>query len=628
MDLTQKPSEHPSVVEAYETVHEADLSNTVDRMVAQGVRCQFCEGGIRCSICSQGPCRILPRAPRGVCGIDADALAMRNLIHLNIMGIAAYSHHTREVARTLKATAQGKTPFSLKEPEKLASVCAMLGVEGSTVEEQAIGLADKMVEELNRDYYDESLMVEALAPEGRKALWRKLDIFPGGPLAEIQAATTRAMTNIDGDFVSLALTGLRLGVSSAYGALAPLELAQDILFGTPRPHAAKVDLGILDPDYVNVMPNGHMPFVGFALVQVAHKPANQEKARAAGAKGLHIVGSIETGQEMLQRLPVDDVFVGLTGNWITLEYALGTGAVDLLAADMNCTPPHIKEVADQFGTVVKAVSEVIGVPGVEHMNYRPETAEELAQALVDLAIENFPKRKVMPHHPVERTQEILTGFSNEALIEALGGTLDPLLEAIKSGAVRGIAALVSCTTLKNGPHDSMTVNVARELIKRNILVLSAGCGNAATQVAGLNSLSAQKLAGPKLRPVLEMLGIPPVLSFGTCTDCGRLALLVGAVADALGVDTDKLPIVVTAPEYMEQKATIDALSALALGLYTHISPAPFISGAPALGKLLTEDLEGITGAKVALGEDPAEVAEAMAQHIDDKRTGLGLSCEV
>jgi carbon-monoxide dehydrogenase catalytic subunit len=628
LDLTQKPSEHASVIEAYETVHGAGVSNTVDRMVAQGVRCQFCEGGIRCAICSQGPCRILPRAPRGACGIDADALAMRNLIHLNIMGLAAYSHHTREVARTLKATAEGKTPFTIQEPGKLAQVCGMLGVAGSTVEEQALGLAAKMVEELNRDYHEESLMVEALAPPARKELWRKLGIFPGGPLAEIQAATTRAMTNIDGDFVSLALTGLRLGISSAYGALAPLELAQDILFGTPRPHVGKVDLGILDPGYVNVMPNGHMPFVGFALVQVAHRPENQAKAKAAGAHGLRIVGSIETGQEMLQRLPVDDVFVGLTGNWITLEYALGTGAVDLLAADMNCTPPHIKEVADQFGTVVKAVSEVIGLPGVEHMNYAPETVAKLAQDLIDLAIENYPKRAKLPHHPVHKTREILTGFSNEAVVEALGGSLDPLIQAIAGGSIRGVAALVSCTTLKNGSHDSMTVNVAKELIKRNILVLSAGCGNAATQVAGLNSLSAQELAGPKLRPVLEALGIPPVLSFGTCTDCGRLALLVGAVAAALGVDTDKLPIVVTAPEYMEQKATIDALSALALGLYTHVSPAPFISGSPTLVKLLAEDLVGITGGKVALGDDPAEAAEAMAQHIDDKRRCLGLTCEV
>lgn len=33
----------------------------------------------------------------------------------------------------------------------------------------------------------------------------------------------------------------------------------------------------------------------------------QQKAKAAGAKGLRIVGSIETGQELLQRFEVDDV---------------------------------------------------------------------------------------------------------------------------------------------------------------------------------------------------------------------------------------------------------------------------------------------------------------------------------
>ena len=170
----------------------------------------------------------------------------------------------------------------------------------------------------------------------------------------------------------------------------------------------------------------------------------------------------------------------------------------------------------------------------------------------------------------------------------------------------------------------MTVNVAKELIKRNILVLSAGCGNAATQVAGLNSLSAQELAGPKLRPVLEALGIPPVLSFGTCTDCGRLALLVGAVAAALGVDTDKLPIVVTAPEYMEQKAAVDTLSALALGLYTHVSPAPFISGSPTLVKLLAEDLPSVTGGKLAVETDAKEAVAAMLDWIDAKRAALGI----
>ena len=118
------------------------------------------------------------------------------------------------------------------------------------------------------------------------------------------------------------------------------------------------------------------------------------------------------------------------------------------------------------------------------------------------------------------------------------------------------------------------------------------------------------------------LGIPPVLPFGTCTDTGRISLLVTALADALDVDTSQLPVVVSAPEWMEQKATIDGLFALAYGLYTHLSPIPPVTGGPELAKLLTEDLEKLTGGKVILGDDPTEVAQVIAEHIDRKKGSI------
>ena len=161
---------------------------------------------------------------------------------------------------------------------------------------------------------------------------------------------------------------------------------------------------------------------------------------------------------------------------------------------------------------------------------------------------------------------------------------------IKNGTLRGVAGLVSCTTLRDSGQDSTTIAVAKELIKNDVLVLAMGCGNAALQVAGLEAPEAKELAGPGLKAVCELLGIPPVLSFGTCTDTGRIMLLVGAIADALGVDVPALPVVATAPEYMEQKATIDAMAALAFGMYVHVSPVPFVTGAPRLVKLVTEDL--------------------------------------
>jgi carbon-monoxide dehydrogenase catalytic subunit len=41
-------------------------------------------------------------------------------------------------------------------------------------------------------------------------------------------------------------------------------------------------------------------------------------------------------------------------------------------------------------------------------------------------------------------------------------------------------------------------------------------------------------------------------------------------------------------------------------------------------KLVTEDLESLTGGKLALGEDPIQVADGILAHIRKKRTALGI----
>jgi carbon-monoxide dehydrogenase catalytic subunit len=167
--------------------------------------------------------------------------------------------------------------------------------------------------------------------------------------------------------------------------------------------------------------------------------------------------------------------------------------------------------------------------------------------------------------------------------------------------------------------------MAKELIQRDILVLSMGCGNAALQVAGLCLPEAKDLAGPGLKSLCEALGTPPVLSYGTCTDTGRCADLVAAVSAALGgVAIPDLPVVAVAPEYMEQKATIDAIFALAFGLYTYVNPIPNVTGAPNLVKLLTEELTGVTGGLLNVNPDPREAADALLAHIEKNRRKLGL----
>ena len=622
----ERMSVHSSINEMQEMVG-GEISTVADRYEAQKSKCGFCVKGLSCQLCSMGPCRISEKAPRGACGIDANGMAMRNMLHRNIMGAAAYSYHAVEAVKTLKATAKGKTPFRISAPEKLIAFAQALGIEteGREINDVAIEVADAVLADMNRDADEPSRLVETFAPEKRKELWRKLGIFPGGVLHEIMVNAASSMTNVDSNYVSLALKAMRMGIATAFQAQLSLEVIQDVLFGVPKPHRGYVDLGIVDPEYVNIAVNGHEPFVGAALIELAKRKEVQERAKQAGAKGLKIVGSIETGQELLQRYEVDEVFVGLTGNWITQEYLLATGAIDVFAMDMNCSLPNLAEYAEKYGVTLVPVSKLVRMRGVEEsIDYKPELVEEQAEKLIELAIENFRKRKDRPARVPKRKQEAVVGFSIESILDALGGSLEPLLEAIKSGDIKGVVALVSCTTLRNGPHDENTVTIAKELIKRDILVLSMGCGNAAVQVAGLTSLEAQELAGERLRKVLKALNIPPVLSFGTCTDTGRLAQLVVAIANELGVDTAQLPIAATAPEYMEQKATIDAVFAVALGVYTHVAPLPPVTGAPELVKLLTEDVENITGGKLAPECDPIEAVDWIEKHIMKRRKELGI----
>lgn len=552
-------SYHQSVEEMLKRIREDGMSNVFDRWVLQEkIRCKFCLQGMSCQLCSQGPCRISESTgqDKGVCGIGPDAMAMRNLLLRNIMGAGTYSHHAYEAFRTLKATGEGKTPFKMKDTDKLKWMCEKLGINvNQDINKMAIQLADLLEEQMKIDSEDKNLMVEVFAPKKRKKVWRDLNIYPAGAVHEEQNCVASCLTNVDGNYVSLAAKALKLGLATIYNAQIGLEMVQDILFGTPMPHEVNVDLGIMNPDYINIVFNGHQPWAGVATIQKAKMQEIQERARAAGAKGLRIVGSIETGQELLQRFEVDDIFVGLMGNWLTIEPLLATGTVDVIAMEENCSPPAIDMYAEKYGFTLVSVSTIIDIPGLQHkIPYDPEKVDSMADALIDLAIENFKKRhgKISPMVP-KITQKAIAGFSTEAVLKALGNKLDPLVDVIVAGKIKGVVALANCSTLRNGPQDWNTVNLTKELIKKDILVVSGGCGNHALEVAGLCNLDAINMTGEGLKEVCGALKIPPVLSFGTCTDTGRISMLVTALADHLDVDIPQLPIAVTAPEWMEQK---------------------------------------------------------------------------
>jgi carbon-monoxide dehydrogenase catalytic subunit len=226
---------------------------------------------------------------------------------------------------------------------------------------------------------------------------------------------------------------------------------------------------------------------------------------------------------------------------------------------------------------------------------------------------------MIPGEPVS----LLTGFSNEAIKGALGGSFKPLIDFIAAGKIRGAVGIIGCNNPKI-KHDYGHVTLTKELIRRNILCVETGCAAVASGKEGLLRPGAAKLAGDDLRAVCESLKIPPVLHMGSCVDNSRILVLAAELGNALNVGIHKLPIAGAAPEWYSQKAVSIGAYFVASGVYTVLGVMPKIPGSLPVVSLLTEGLKGSVYASFAVEPDPMKAAFLIADHIERKRTELGI----
>ena len=68
------------------------------------------------------------------------------------------------------------------------------------------------------------------------------------------------------------------------------------------------------------------------------------------------------------------------------------------------------------------------------------------------------------------------------------------------------------------------MELVKELIRNDVLVLQTGCSQVALAKAGLTVPGAAALAGPGLAEVCETVGMPPVLGLGSCVDNSRILI--------------------------------------------------------------------------------------------------------
>ncbi|WP_350344814.1 anaerobic carbon-monoxide dehydrogenase catalytic subunit [Proteinivorax tanatarense] len=621
----------PAMREMYQVVHKSNMTNVFDRFSEQQPQCKFCIEGLSCQLCANGPCRISKKAPRGVCGVDAHTMVARNFTYRHVtIGTSANIFHAHQAARTLKAAATSpESGLKIRDEGKLKRYAEMLGIDtDNDINKVAVELATLVMDDIHSPYHIESKLVNAFAPTKRKELWRKLGIFPGGGYSEVAYAQTMCMTNFTSEPVTFLLNGVRMGIANEYQGLFALDILQEILIGTQKITERKQNMGLLKEEKINIITNGHMPLLAHVAIEMASTEKWQQKAKEAGAEGIQVLGHVCEGQQLLNYEGSQQMsaYVGQEGEWLSEEYLLATGVVDLFMFDYNCTVPTLPIYAKRFGTKLVSTHPVIKLQGTETIDFVPEKMEEQAEKVLDMALEAYKKRKeenrevYIPQH----TSDCTVGFSTESVKEALGGSLKPLIEQIANGNIRGIATIVGCTTAQYGQGGSNIFKITKGLIENNILVLSGGCTSAVMEYTNLTNPEAAEEAGDGLKAVCKQLGIPPVLSYGACVDIGKMTHTAMEIADELDVDTNKLPLVIGAPEYLEQKAVADACTAVALGWLVHVAPVPSVTGSEVVVETLTKTTETLGLGKLMVELDAEKAIQTYVDHIEGKRKELGL----
>ncbi|MDO4491299.1 MAG: anaerobic carbon-monoxide dehydrogenase catalytic subunit [Lachnospiraceae bacterium] len=597
------------------------------RVKNQTPHCKFGEQGICCRICTMGPCRVTPKAPRGICGCDAHGIVARNFVRFTAGGGATHSDHGREICFELMA-AKPEGPFKVADPEKLIRIAKEWDVEteGKDIYDLAHEVAEMAAMEYGKVRGYQNWIKRA--PEYLQKLWIDEGIAPRAVDREV--STCMHMTHMGNSSKPepLIRQALRMGLADGWGGSMTGTEFSDVMFGTPKPTDTTANFGVMKADYVNIVVHGHDPSLSEFVCDFADDPEMIARAKSVGAKGIIVSGICCTGNEVTMRKAVP-----MVGNFLQQENVVLTGACEAIVVDVQCIFPALGPLTQCFHTKYFTTNPICQQPLSEFIRFEPGNALDVAKTIVTEAIDNFKNRKPELIHIPDIVQKATVGYSVESIVKTLDGvtnsqvdvtgTTKPLLECVTSGVLRGAVALVGCNNPKIRP-DYLHVELMKKLIANDIIIITTGCGAQAAARAGLMDKAAKDLCGAGLKRVCELADIPPVLHMGSCVDISRMMILAAELSKDSGLRIDQLPVVGCAPEYMSEKAVSIGNYVVATGIETFLGVDPYVSGSSEVVDILTNGLRDIVGAAYHVEKDLDKLCEDMIACIEAKREALGI----
>jgi carbon-monoxide dehydrogenase catalytic subunit len=616
-----------ATVQMLEKAKRDGLETAFDRAASMKA-CPIGADSACCKHCFMGPCRLNAKDPYGkvgVCGATIDTIMSRNFARMVAAGSAAHTDHGMGMLDLFREVVSGHVKeYRIKDVQKLEQVAQSIGIEtdGRTTEDIAMDL----YKELERTYtqVEGEIPFAQRAPEKTQEIWRKYDMIPRGSMREIMELMHRTHMGVDQDYENITKQISRTAMADGWGGSMVATEISDILFGTPKPVAVEVNMGVLKEDHVNIIVHGHEPNMFESMLVSVNEPTLIQAAKDAGAKGINLCGMCCSGAEMMSRHGVPHA-----GNFMSTEAIMVTGAVDAMVVDVQCIKQGLVKAAECYGTPLFTTNYRAHIEGAIHVQFHEDRPSECTDEMVIKAISRYKGRNKPIEIPKMRNMGI-HGFSHEYINYMLGGSFrgsyTPLNDNIINGRIRGVAGVVGCTNPRV-KQDWVHVELVKELIRNDVLVVQTGCSQVALAKAGLLTPEAAHLAGPGLSEVCETVGMPPVLGLGSCVDNSRILIACTEMVKTggLGETISDLPVAGAAPEYMSEKAIAIGQYFVASGVYTVFGVTFPIVKDTKFHDLLFRRMEEEWGlGKWGFTPDPYEMAKMMINHIDKKRKALGI----
>jgi carbon-monoxide dehydrogenase catalytic subunit len=546
MEFVQKKTADSAVESFLPKAAEQGVALVWDRYEGSLPQCGFCETGLNCRDCLQGPCISHPFRDQnkvGVCGKDKDILGVHSFLRLVLHGSMAYFDQLADFAE---------------------------GVKSGAVSPKNKGRSDKVLRDIQALLSNGTTAVMEEFPKGLIDGWKAKGVSPEGVARDLFKVSQK----LDGGTSGVEDTLLWAFKAALSGCVAQvlqgrLKLA---VFGDAAPKAVEVNLGVLQGRGPTILLCGHFSPI-----------LKQGIAEAAKKKNMGVMGLCT------DPLVPPHIFPPVT-NYGSQEIPILTGAVDLIVAGDQCVNPSLAGLAKQWN-VDLVQTEVLNRGG---------DLKGSARKIVEQAQKAFDGRRKVVRDIPDMKESALMGFS------AKGLDMDKIAEAVKGKKIKGLALLAGCNNVKF-TQDLEIVSLARELLKRDVFCVSEGCASISLAKYGLlNPQNRESSCGKGLSNVLSSLGkdLPPVVDLGSCENGGVTEFLL-----ALGKMPKELSLVACFPEANRTKAVARAAWTVAMGVPTYFWPFLPVTGSPKTTEALGDFSKKVFGAKLNVVTEKMASAE-------------------